>query len=224
VIATVDVATGMVRTLDSTLLRGAYEVCMSNGTACSGPSNASPKFSKDGRRIAFVRVEERAFPSTNNPLGIPTRHGELVVMNADGTGIRVLDLGGVSATDPVWAPDGSRLLFTSYVAEYVADRPGGPANNLRTRRDVYSVAVDGTDLRPLTNDGRSSAAGWANDNSVRILRFEGEGAFQGGGVPNWWRIDGQGGGAEQLTFFDAASSDMLGAGLESGNSAWFSRP
>jgi len=224
VIATIDVATGAVRTLDSTLLRGSYDVCMANGTACSGPSNKSPTFSKDGSQIAFVRVGERAVRSSGNPLGFPTSHGDLVVMDADGTGIRVLDLGGLSAADPVWAPDGSRLLFTSHAEEYVADRPGGPANSLRLRRDVYTVAADGTDLRRLTNDRNSSAVAWADDNSVRFLRYEGEGPSQGGGVPNWWRIDADGSDPEQLTFFDAKSSDMFGLGLDSGTSAWFSRP
>jgi Tol biopolymer transport system component len=170
---------------------------MANGTACSGPSNSSPRFSNDGRQIAFVRVGERAVRSSANPRGFPTKHGDLVVMDADGTGSRVLDLGGLSAADPTWAPDGSRLLFTSYVEEYVADRPGGPANNLYTRRDVYTVAVDGTDLRRLTNDRSSSAAAWADDNSVRILRYAGEGVFQGGGVPNWWQIDADGSGPER---------------------------
>jgi hypothetical protein len=224
VIATVDVATGVIKTLDSTLLRGKYDVCMRNGTACSGPSNDSPTFSKDGRQVAFVRVGERSVRSSGNPLGFPTRHGDLVVMNADGTGIRVLDLGGLSAADPIWAPDGSRLLFTSYVEEYVADRPGGPANNLRTRRDIYTVAIDGTDIRRLTNNRSSSAAAWADDNSVRFLRYKGGGAFQGGGVPNWWRIGADGSGPERLTFFDAESSEMFRGGLESGLSAWFSRP
>jgi hypothetical protein len=225
VIRTVDVATGAVTTLDSTLLRGAYDVCMPNGTACSGPSNASPAFSNDGRQIAFVREVERAVRSSGNPLGFPTNHGDLVVMNADGTGIRVLDLGGLSAADPVWAPDGSRLLFTSYVEEYVADRPGGPANTLHSLRDIYTVAVDGTDLRRLTDNRTSSGAAWVDDNSVRFLRYEGEGALQGGGVPNWWRIDADGSGPERLTFFDDASSVIFEpAGLESGRSAWFSQP
>ena len=213
VIATVDVATGVVRTLDSTLLRGT-----------EAPGNSSPTISNDGRQIAFVRVGERTVRSSGNPLGIPTHHGDLVVMNGDGTGIRVLDLGGLSADDPVWAPDGSRLLFTSYVEEYVADPSGGPANSLRTRRDIYTVAVDGTDLRRLTDDRNSSAVAWADDNSVRFLRYEGDGGLERGEVPNWWQIGADGSGLEQLTFFDADWSEMFAVGLDSGKSAWFSRP
>jgi hypothetical protein len=130
----------------------------------------------------------------------------------------------VSAAAPVWAPDGSRLLFTSYVEEYVADRPGGPANTLHSLRDIYTVAVDGTDLRRLTDNRSSSGAAWVDDNSLRFLRYEGEGALQGGGVPNWWRIDADGSRAEQLTTFDAETSDIFAVGLDSENSAWFSRP
>jgi TolB protein len=45
--------------------------------------------------------------------------------------------GGAYAGEPAWSPDGSRLAFAR-------------------GRDLYTVAADGSDLRPLTEDGGSN--------------------------------------------------------------------
>jgi TolB protein len=68
----------------------------------------SPAWSRDGRRLAFVRPRP-AFPSSV----------EVHVVGRDGTRLR--RLGGVPRDwrDPVWSPDGRKLLVTRFILEDV---------------------------------------------------------------------------------------------------------
>jgi Tol biopolymer transport system component len=63
----------------------------------AGESNDSPVWSPDGTKIAFLRLSDFA--------------PHLVVMNADGSGQRIISQ---SYTQPAWSPDGSKLAFASY--------------------------------------------------------------------------------------------------------------
>jgi TolB protein len=84
-----------------------------------------PTFSSDGGRIAFY-----------------TSQGELAVVNADGTGERIV--ANNAQDDPIislgvaWSPSGDRLVYV-----------GALSNG---NRDVFSVRSDGTDGKNLTND------------------------------------------------------------------------
>lgn len=79
---------------------------------------AEPAWSPDGRYIAFKATE----------VGIGDSYSRILVANADGSGLRTLDLGGVSANGPTWSPDASRLA-------------------LSVGWMILSVAVDGSDRR-----------------------------------------------------------------------------
>ena len=78
-------------------------------------------------------------------LAAPRSNG-IELVRPDGTGRKTIDT-GIPSAFLAWSPDGSRIAFASWRAfpEYTG-RGGTP-----TRYDVYSVAVDGSDLRRLTS-------------------------------------------------------------------------
>lgn len=100
------------------------EICVMNvdgsGMRSVADSGYDPAWSPDGSLLAFSN------------LGIE-------VMNPDGSGRRLLSLGGGAwATRPAWAPDGSQIIFAS-----------PPSSSAFT--DLYTVNRDGTGLRRLTS-------------------------------------------------------------------------
>jgi len=139
-----------------------------------------PRWSPDGRRIAFVRG------------------GNIYVVGADGRGLRRLtDLPGLNAYDhgiagaaPVWSPDGRSLLFGRARHDaYV---------NLS---DVHVVRADGRNAHRLTSDGLSVPTGWSPDGS-KIL-FERETWDEDRPKKTWWELwimDADGGRQTSLPF------------------------
>ncbi len=118
----------------------------------------SPRFSRDGTRLAYVSFEDRkpvvyvqslqdghrrkvaAFKGSNSaPAWAPdgrrlavvlTRDeaSQIYLINPDGSGLSRLTRGGAINTEPVFSPDGQTLYFTS-------DRGGSP--------QIYRVAASG---------------------------------------------------------------------------------
>jgi TolB protein len=90
-------------------------------------NNGLPAWSPDGKWIAFAS-------DRNSPEG-----DEIFVMRADGSGQRPVtrNLPAVDDAWPSWSPDGSRLVFAR-------ETPSATA--------IYTVAVDGTELKRLTRD------------------------------------------------------------------------
>jgi Tol biopolymer transport system component len=99
--------------------------------------DGAPHWSPDGREIVFFSERQNG-------------KADLFVMSADGTGRRaVMETPDVDEGAPSWSPDGQRLAFDS-------DRHGN--------FEIFTVGVDGRDLRRLTSHpARDLAPAWSPD-------------------------------------------------------------
>lgn len=102
-----------------------------------GVRDIDPVWSPDRTQVAF----ERDFPD----------HAAVVIVNADGSGEHVLDVGCVSpcqdVNEPSWTPDGTRIAFTLVIGPF--DQPGESA----TSAVLWTAKLDGTDVRRLSEPG-----------------------------------------------------------------------
>jgi TolB protein len=105
-------------------------------TKFGGVEEWNPKWMPDGETIVFERARFEGKLS-----GIAT------VDVSDKSQTTVLETDAFE-TNPVPSPDGTRIVFTSN-----RDRPGA-ANRLGRRFEVYTMAVDGSDVVRLTENRR----------------------------------------------------------------------
>src|SRR3954469_22241178 len=117
------------------------------GHRIAEPRTFAPRWSPDGRRIAFVVPEGSRYV--------------VRIANADGSDPRTVPL-PFSALDPAWSPDGRRLLVT---------RTTGPRD---ARRDVYRVDPDGSALERLV--ANALEASWSPDGKrIAYITVAGDG-------------------------------------------------
>jgi TolB protein len=111
------------------------------GAPQASQSVASPAWSPDGKRIAFVQAS--ATPHEESGEGSSwswTFEAEIAVVNADGSRVRTLTrTPNRLESDPVWSPTGEQIVFVS------EDKAGN--------RDLFLISADGTTTRSLTRTG-----------------------------------------------------------------------
>lgn len=91
----------------------------------SGFALSSPAWSADASKLAFIGED------------LATGQFDLWTANADGTGLMNLTDDSAVDAEPVWTPDGSKLLFAT-------DRDGN--------FEIYQIDADGQNATNLTND------------------------------------------------------------------------
>ncbi len=110
-------------------------------------ADRDPRWSPDGKRIAFTRFMDKAQMQTSS---------ELFVMNADGTGQKRLTHNTVADGYPSWSSDGKRIAFTS-------KRTG---NHRHRKYEVYVIELASQRVQRLTGtEGElgSGAPDWSPD-------------------------------------------------------------
>jgi Tol biopolymer transport system component len=95
-------------------------------------NDAGPHFSPDGSKITFDSDRDG--------------NSEIYIMNSDGTGQTRLTTNPADDGHPNWSLDGTRIIFDSS-----RDTPNPKADWWDQYHDLYSMKVDGTDLRKITN-------------------------------------------------------------------------
>ena len=118
-------------------------------------NNWAPAWSPGGARIAFASARD-------------TSHGELYLMNPDGSNVARLTYNVASSVGhPAWSPDGGRIAFNCEVES--------------GNSDICLINIDGTGFVRLTTDPASeSSPTWSPDslsiafNGFRNLCYERE--------------------------------------------------
>jgi Tol biopolymer transport system component len=105
-------------------------------TAFGGVDEINPKWMPDGRTIVFEQLRQRGTRS------------DIASIGANGGPVRQILSTPAWETNPIPAPDGTRILFTS-------DRDRRGRDRLGPGTELYTMAVDGSDVVRLTNNRRS---------------------------------------------------------------------
>lgn len=196
VLSIVDLATGQSTLLASTRTTNppASDVCNTSTKTrtCQG-SDGSPRWSPDGRSIAFERQEMAPEP------GSAWDSAALFVVDADGSNLRRVTLSSVHAIGPAWSQDGTRLAFTG--TEMVVNAGGTSVVDMKN--DVYTIGVDGSGLARLTDDGISSLPDWTSGGRLAFIRNAAPTKSEN------WIMDADGGNQSRL---GSSLADLTAAG------------
>jgi Tol biopolymer transport system component len=104
-------------------------------TAFGGPDELNPKWTPDGQTILFERRQERGTRS------------DILAVSPNGGPQRTILATNAWETNPVPSPDGTRIAFGS-------DRDRRGRERLGPGFEIYTMAVDGTDIVRVTNNRR----------------------------------------------------------------------
>lgn len=117
-----------------------------------------PAWSPDGTKLAFDRCLNCEFGGLNYEVFVADlQSGTVDTMTRHPTG----------DGQPKWSPDGTKLLFGS-------DRDYFDADTLRFRRDIYSISVNGNELKRITFSGFPRSSGgynWLSSHSISYVSF-----------------------------------------------------
>ena len=185
VVSVLDLATGQSTMLTATRTtnprRTSCAIRAPRPARCQG-FDGSPRWSPDGRSIAFERQLMAPEP------GASWDSAALFVVHADGSDLRRVTPSSVHAIGPAWSPDGTRLAFNG--SDMVVNAAGTSVLNIKD--DIYTIGVDGTGLARLTDDGVSSLPDWTSGGRLAFIRDADSSKSEN------WIMDADGGNQSRL--------------------------
>ena len=104
-------------------------------TPFAGADEINPKWTPDGRTIVFERATETG------------KKSDILALDLASNAVRPVLATPAFETNPIPSPDGTRILFTS-------DRDRRGRNRLNPGFEVYTMALDGSNVVRLTNNRR----------------------------------------------------------------------
>lgn len=156
---------------------GTNPVSLSPPFVTKFPSDRSPDWSPDGKKIAFSSYRDA------NKDG----NWEIYVMNADGTGTVRLTSDIAPDCDPAWSPDGKKIAF---------------AKKLDDNWEIYIMNANGSGLTNLTNNpAHDSCPRWLPDEQKIVFYSDRDDKFY------WYSINADGSGLENLSYIPGGSPD-----------------
>jgi Tol biopolymer transport system component len=128
---------------------------------------ASPSFSPDGTRVAFAIRSLYRDPDRAKEEDLIEAEGPIAVMQVREKSVRILKSttgsGGCFTDDPLWSPDGSRILFSC--------EEGGKVTDLKGTKQLEIVdAMEGPPLDEHMNMSVTQPLTWAGNNAILFTR------------------------------------------------------
>jgi Tol biopolymer transport system component len=157
--------------------------------APNGVKRGDVAWSPDGTQLAYsLRCSGPLTPSSSGcGIGIAdVETGAEHELLAGGEPLR--------ASQPTWSPDGSRIAFGRLTGAVCGDGCPPPT-------DIYSVALDGSDLRRITRDSRwASSPAWSPDGDrIAFVRYDAFVEAVGGNDREIYVVNADGSGQRRLT-------------------------
>lgn len=153
----------------------------------SGGQNAEAYWSPDGRQLIFQSTREGRSCD------------QQYIMNADGTGVRMVSTGKGVTTCGYFLPDGKHIVYASThesgdACPQRADRSKGYVWDVFTGFDIFEATLDGKIVRKLTDTPGYDAEATVNWRSKRIVYTS-----KSSGDLELWSMKPDGSGKKQLT-------------------------
>lgn len=200
----------------------------------SGPKDAAPRWSPDGRRLAFVA--KRSSPGGGQD--VREVESQIYLAPLDGGDPRPLTTAPHGASQPAWSPDGSRIVYVAQTGDWTPpDKRSPPERNaprivadLRYRFDgvgwfdlrrshLFSIDVESGRAKQVTSgDWHDSQPAWSPDGARLVFISDRNKARFDRPAPDVWVVAGTGGRAKRLTL----GSGTYGMPEFSPNGRWVS--
>lgn len=121
-----------------------------------------PVWSPGGSRIAFVSNRDE-----KTELADLEGNTEIYIMNSDGSDQVNISNSPARELHPNWSPDGSRIIFNTTRDDTLRNALDHPFASF----EIYSMNVDGSDWRRITNNSLTDTyASWSPDGSKILFR------------------------------------------------------